>query len=378
MPANTTASSGSSGRRQDRQEEGATRPPDRDRPGAGARRGYRLRRVLVRQHRACLLPADQRARSSSTVCPGPSTSSATATESRRSTPTPTTDLFRAQGFVQAQDRFWEMDVRRHMTSGRLSEMFGSGPGRDGRLPAHAGLAPGRAGGVRHRALRGHEEVPPGVRRRGQRLPQGARRQGHLRRVRRARLHQRLQADQVDPGRLGRLAEGDGLGPARQHAGRDRPLADDQQAQPEADRGPVPGVPVRPATSRSSRRGEYRRVTERVRPGATSAVHRASTARTPGSQGATEAPSNTPALRRSPTPSTRSPRCSARTATASAPTPGSSPATTRPPASRCSPTTRTCRPQLPSRLVPDGPALPAALGDLPVRRRRLHLLRACPA
>ncbi|NED89918.1 penicillin acylase family protein, partial [Streptomyces sp. SID11233] len=26
--------------------------------------------------------------------------------------------------VQAQDRFWEMDVRRHTTSGRLSEMFG--------------------------------------------------------------------------------------------------------------------------------------------------------------------------------------------------------------------------------------------------------------
>ncbi|MGW8374504.1 penicillin acylase family protein [Streptomyces sp. ODS28] len=36
------------------------------------------------------------------------------------------DLFRAQGYVQAQDRFWEMDVRRHMTSGRLSEMFGEG------------------------------------------------------------------------------------------------------------------------------------------------------------------------------------------------------------------------------------------------------------
>ncbi|MFG2501459.1 penicillin acylase family protein [Streptomyces sp. NPDC048441] len=34
------------------------------------------------------------------------------------------DLFMAQGFVQAQDRFWEMDVRRHTTSGRLSEMFG--------------------------------------------------------------------------------------------------------------------------------------------------------------------------------------------------------------------------------------------------------------
>ncbi|SCK39407.1 penicillin amidase [Streptomyces sp. WMMB 714] len=34
------------------------------------------------------------------------------------------DLFTAQGYVQAQDRFWEMDVRRHTTAGRLSEMFG--------------------------------------------------------------------------------------------------------------------------------------------------------------------------------------------------------------------------------------------------------------
>ncbi|UOB12299.1 penicillin acylase family protein [Streptomyces sp. HP-A2021] len=34
------------------------------------------------------------------------------------------DLFMAQGFVQAQDRFYEMDVRRHMAAGRLSEMFG--------------------------------------------------------------------------------------------------------------------------------------------------------------------------------------------------------------------------------------------------------------
>ncbi len=34
------------------------------------------------------------------------------------------DLFFAQGFVQAQDRFFEMDVRRHLTAGRLSELFG--------------------------------------------------------------------------------------------------------------------------------------------------------------------------------------------------------------------------------------------------------------
>lgn len=34
------------------------------------------------------------------------------------------DLFRAQGYVHAQDRFWEMDLRRHITAGRLAELFG--------------------------------------------------------------------------------------------------------------------------------------------------------------------------------------------------------------------------------------------------------------
>ena len=34
------------------------------------------------------------------------------------------DLFRAQGYVAAQDRFFQMDVRRHITAGRLSEMIG--------------------------------------------------------------------------------------------------------------------------------------------------------------------------------------------------------------------------------------------------------------
>jgi penicillin G amidase len=34
------------------------------------------------------------------------------------------DLFRAQGYLHAQDRFWEMDFRRHVTSGRLAELFG--------------------------------------------------------------------------------------------------------------------------------------------------------------------------------------------------------------------------------------------------------------
>jgi penicillin amidase len=34
------------------------------------------------------------------------------------------DLFMAQGFVQAQDRFFEMDFRRHVTAGRISELLG--------------------------------------------------------------------------------------------------------------------------------------------------------------------------------------------------------------------------------------------------------------
>jgi penicillin amidase len=36
------------------------------------------------------------------------------------------DLFFAQGYVHAQDRFWQMDVWRHIGSGTLAEMFGKG------------------------------------------------------------------------------------------------------------------------------------------------------------------------------------------------------------------------------------------------------------
>ena len=38
----------------------------------------------------------------------------------------THDLFFAQGYVHAQDRFWQMDLWRHTGSGRLSEMLGKG------------------------------------------------------------------------------------------------------------------------------------------------------------------------------------------------------------------------------------------------------------
>lgn len=38
----------------------------------------------------------------------------------------TADLFFAQGFVHAQDRLWQMEVRRRLESGCLAEVFGSG------------------------------------------------------------------------------------------------------------------------------------------------------------------------------------------------------------------------------------------------------------
>ena len=38
----------------------------------------------------------------------------------------THDLFFTQGYVHAQDRFWQMDSWRHIGSGELSKMFGKG------------------------------------------------------------------------------------------------------------------------------------------------------------------------------------------------------------------------------------------------------------
>ena len=43
------------------------------------------------------------------------------------TATTSADLFRAQGYVHAQDRFFEMDYRRHVTAGRLAELVGDNP-----------------------------------------------------------------------------------------------------------------------------------------------------------------------------------------------------------------------------------------------------------
>ena len=81
----------------------------------------------------------------------------------------TDDLFFAQGYVHAQDRFWEMDFRRHVTSGRLSELFG-----ESQLPTDKFL---RTLGWREVAEQEVEALDPtiarvlrGLRRRRERLP----------------------------------------------------------------------------------------------------------------------------------------------------------------------------------------------------------------
>ncbi len=156
-----------------------------------------------------------------------------------------------------------MDIRRHVTAGRLSELFGDETRRDRPGDPDHGLAPGRRAGVG-----GAPAADPagagGVRRRGQRLPRLPRAEpaggGVLPApARRARLHARA----VDPGRLAGVAQGDGVGPARQHGRRDRPGAG--RGRPHAGRGraALPGVPLRrPPADRRLRRRRRRR----LRPG----------------------------------------------------------------------------------------------------------------
>ncbi len=126
------------------------------------------------------------------------------------------DLFEAQGYVHAQDRFFEMDVRRHITSGRLSELFG--PSQVGTDTFIRTLGWRRVAQQELQLLsRQHPPLPGRVRRRGQRLPAVAPPGRHLAGVQPARAAgTRLHARAVDGGGLAGLVEGDGLGPGRQH------------------------------------------------------------------------------------------------------------------------------------------------------------------
>ncbi len=151
------------------------------------------------------------------------------------------------------------------------------PGRDRHLPADHGLAPGRAAGVRHQALRRHQEEPAGLLGRRERLacpaPGRCERLAGVHAARRGA--RRLQARAVEPGRLGRLAEGDGLEPLRQPAGGDRPLAAVPGLHRGQDRPALPGLPVRPQrhhreADRHGRRGRDVQARRRLRRGADAA------------------------------------------------------------------------------------------------------------
>jgi penicillin G amidase len=65
------------------------------------------------------------------------------------------DLFFAQGYVHAQDRFWQMDTWRHIGAGRLSEMFG-----DGQVETDMFL---RTLGFERLAAEAYAEAPPDAR-----------------------------------------------------------------------------------------------------------------------------------------------------------------------------------------------------------------------
>lgn len=67
----------------------------------------------------------------------------------------THDLFMAQGYVHAQDRFWQMDFWRHIGSGRLAEMFG-----ESQIETDAFL---RTMGFEHIAAEEYAEAPDDVR-----------------------------------------------------------------------------------------------------------------------------------------------------------------------------------------------------------------------
>ncbi len=169
------------------------------------------------------------------------------------------DLFFAQGYVHAQDRFWEMDVRRHITSGRLSEMFG-----ESQVTTDAFL---RTLGWRRIA---EQEVPmlsdrsrlilDSYAERRERLPGRAIRCRAQPGVRGARpAEPGLRARALGAGRLRRLDQGAGVGPAQQHGRRDLPGGHGGCGRRRGDGEALPALPVRraPAHRRGRRRRERR-------------------------------------------------------------------------------------------------------------------------
>ena len=178
------------------------------------------------------------------------------------------DLFLAQGYVQAQDRFFEMDFRRHVTAGRISELLG-----EDALDVDKFV---RASGWRRVA---EEELPllsPDTRHYLEYFSEGVNayldeRQGSRLSLEYAVLGSRRRRGRtggVDAGRLAGLAEGDVVESRHQHRRRARALARRRRTS-RPSRSPSSSRPTRMTrTSRSSIRARSSTAcTSRTRPSA---------------------------------------------------------------------------------------------------------------
>ena len=169
------------------------------------------------------------------------------------------DLFLAQGYVHAQERLWQMEVWRHISSGRLSELFGKSTLDQDRFIRTLGwrqsaerdfaTALGGAAGDPGRLRAGRERVHRGASRLAR---DGVRRDRDAERDRR---HRRLRPRAVDGARLAGVAEGPGLAARRQLRLRGVPDAGRRAPRrPRADGSAVPGLLGRDAGHHAVRRG----------------------------------------------------------------------------------------------------------------------------
>ena len=175
------------------------------------------------------------------------------------------DLFYAQGFVQAQDRFFEMDFRRHVTAGRISELLGEKTVETDMFIRTMGWREVAAREYDLLAAR-HPRLPRRLQRRRERLPrrQAAPPSCPLEYTVLGLGGLRLPAREVDAGRLAGLAQGDGVGPRaatwtrRSRAPGCRSAARPEQVDELYPRYPYDRhAPIVPTTGRRARRARPR-------------------------------------------------------------------------------------------------------------------------
>ena len=263
--------------------------------------------------------------------------------------------------MHAQDRFWEMDFRRHVTSGRLSELFGESQLGDGQVPAHARLARDRRAG-------GRGARPDDSRRTTRRTPTASTPTSPTTTAPTPRSSTRCSACRTADYEIEPWTAADSVAWLKAMAWDLRANIEDEterallapSSRRGADRRAVPGLPVRPQPG--DRADDHRGASAARRRDAASAAgrerrdrvdrvdrgrrrHRGRRARCVGGAGEGIG-SNSWVV---------------------------SGDAHRDAASRCSPTTRTSAPSLPSVWHQVGPEVPHRHRTLPVRRRRLQLL-----